>query len=510
MNIVEEQKMKYANAVNQTRKQLLFLVFVLSMFCLTIILCGRAMNRNHFRMTQPLDAGHIPPDPADMQIRWEGGEMQVDAMAMEVMEDGSRIMLEVHPETPGDYVLDVTDRSGETLYYDELHVGPMGFTYSSETGNFTGDTAVFGGITLFFIGMAVLHIWHFFRLKGPLMYTYDAIFACGIGLFCTVTGLNMLNLFIRRLTFMEFFWMRDVYEALSLAGSTFVILTSPLILLFSVLMIISNIALLRHESFRIQNVLGLGISLILILSELFGAWLIISVSDMADTRQEMQIIFVVQSVYFTIFTYLECILMGAVICGIRAARHVPAPDKDYILILGCWFKKDGTLPPLLRGRVDKAVEFWKKQFEQTGKKAVLIPTGGQGKSESMAEAEAMTRYLTGTGFDAEYILKEDQARNTYQNMEYSYKLIREREPDVDVDEKKILFVTTNYHVFRSGVWAGLAGVPAEGLGSPTKWWFWPNAFMRECVGLFVNRIRLEILWLGILVAVFAGLAMMVR
>ena len=36
---------------------------------------------------------------------------------------------------------------------------------------------------------------------------------------------------------------------------------------------------------------------------------------------------------------------------------------------------------------------------------------------------------------------------------------------------------------------------AEGIGSRTKWWFWPNAFLRECVGLMVNRMKLEIVLL---------------
>ena len=70
------------------------------------------------------------------------------------------------------------------------------------------------------------------------------------------------------------------------------------------------------------------------------------------------------------------------------------------------------------------------------------------------------------------------------------------------------FSTTNYHVFRSGVWAGLAGFPAEGIGSRTKWWFWPNAFVRECAGLLQNRIPQEAALLAVLTAVFALLSMM--
>ena len=76
-------------------------------------------------------------------------------------------------------------------------------------------------------------------------------------------------------------------------------------------------------------------------------------------------------------------------------------------------------------------------------------------------------------------------------------------------DKNVIFVTTNYHVFRSGVWAGLAGLRAEGLGSNTKWWFWPNAFIRECIGLLANRIVPEVIWLVILVVIFGGIATLV-
>ena len=90
-------------------------------------------------------------------------------------------------------------------------------------------------------------------------------------------------------------------------------------------------------------------------------------------------------------------------------------------------------------------------------------------------------------------------------MEFSKKLIEEREGSAE--DKNIIFVTTNYHVFRSGVWAGLAELRAEGLGSKTKWWFWPNAFMRETVGLLRNRWKQEVLFLILLAAFFGILSM---
>ena len=72
---------------------------------------------------------------------------------------------------------------------------------------------------------------------------------------------------------------------------------------------------------------------------------------------------------------------------------------------------------------------------------------------------------------------------------------------------KTVFSTTSYHVFRSGVWANLAGFPAEGIGIKTKWWFWPNAFMRECLGLIKNRWKQELLLLLLLNLFFGALSM---
>ena len=72
---------------------------------------------------------------------------------------------------------------------------------------------------------------------------------------------------------------------------------------------------------------------------------------------------------------------------------------------------------------------------------------------------------------------------------------------------KVVYATTNYHVFRGGVWANLAGLPAEGVGSRTKWWYWPNAFMRECAGLMLNRIPQELLLLATMLVFFGTLSL---
>ena len=489
--------------MTKERKQILIQVAILVLACVIFMIGGRILAGNRFEMAITLGYMEDVDSADDIHISWEGDKaMTVRELSLRDMDT---IKLTLEPPGPGDYVMELTGREGSILLYDKLHVNDRGTTYSMQSGNFTGDNAVIGGITILFLGLAVIGLRHFITLRGALKCSYDAIWACGGGLFCAVTGLNFLSIFIRRIVQADLMWMRFVYESLSLSGFIFMMLTLPAVLVFAILMIVSNIALLRHESFRVQNVLGLGIGFLLIACESLAIWL--QARFVSGSEMEIRIYYVTLSMFFTLFTYFECILIGSVICGLRAARHVPAPEQDYILILGCGFRKDGTLPPLLRGRVDKAIEFWKNQKMMTGKEAVLVPSGGQGGNEPMPEAEAMGRYIHECGIPDSAVMKEDQSRNTFQNMAFSKKLIEEREGSAD--EKKVIYVTTNYHVFRSGVWAGLAGLRAEGLGSKTKWWFWPNAFIRECIGLIANRIVPEIVCLVILLVVFGGIASMI-
>lgn len=45
------------------------------------------------------------------------------------------------------------------------------------------------------------------------------------------------------------------------------------------------------------------------------------------------------------------------------------------------------------------------------------------------------------------------------------------------------FATTSHHVLRGYARTRRAGLDAEGVAAPTRWWLWPHAFLREFVGL---------------------------
>lgn len=144
------------------------------------------------------------------------------------------------------------------------------------------------------------------------------------------------------------------------------------------------------------------------------------------------------------------------------------------------------------------------QQQQTGKKVVFVPSGGQGRNETMAEAEAMKRYLLSKGIPEERILPEDRSTSTSENMRFSRALIEQRDPNA-----RIAFSTTNYHVFRSGIIAGQAHFHPEGMGSRTKWYFWPNAFIREFIGMVVyTKFSIAMIFTG-LVLCFAFVESMI-
>ena len=482
-------------------------VALLTAAAIVICLAGRLYGKNRFSMEMLLPYQANSLETSDLSIEWEDGEIPVEEYTLDRITDdqfhASVLNITMKPEKPGKHIMKVMTPDGELLLMDVIHVGHFRTAFSGTNGSFTADEPVMLSLILFYLGLALIMIRLFVKLKGPLAYSYESILACGVFLFALVALVIEIPVFIRHLISPVFYPTWQLLNDIAAGGKNFVFLTFPLLAVFCILLIISNIELLRHERPRIQNYLGLLLGILL----LGGGALILYLKTgfFQGSYEEYRIRITIENVLGIAFTYVECILFSSMICGLRAARHIPEYDRDYILILGCGFRKDGTLPPLLRGRVDKAMEFWYRQKEKTGKEAVVIPSGGQGSNECMPEAEAMSRYMISTGFPENALIREDRSANTYQNMEFSKKIIEAEENDLS--KVKTAFVTTNYHVFRSGVWAGLAGLKAEGLGSRTKWWFWPNAFVRECAGLLRNRLVPEIIGLVFLLIVFGSITM---
>ena len=281
----------------------------------------------------------------------------------------------------------------------------------------------------------------------------------------------------------------------------------PVAFVTFILVTVSNIQLMRNEGRNWKNMLGCILGIMLCLSTVFPEILsnFLQQTTIVDVHNQngiaLYIELLVEDTIFAVTAYLECILIGTIILSTKAARKIPAFDKDYILILGCQIKKDGTLTNLLKSRADRAIEFAKMQKNAVGKDITFIPSGGKGIDEVIAEADAIKNYLVSTGIPESSILVENQSENTYENLRNSMELIRNHTKN---DNPKIAFSTTNYHVFRSGVFASRQNIKAEGIGAKTKRYFWINAFIREFIAALVSEwkthMAIIMIWIVVIIS----------
>ena len=286
-----------------------------------------------------------------------------------------------------------------------------------------------------------------------------------------------------------------IYGDIVSAVMTFSIIIFPFVILLAIFLIISNIALIRHEGRSLTNMLGILLGLGLVAMTVFAYFSFHLLGGFIDVNSYggFHFAYFVEGTLFTTISYLECMMIGTYICSTKAGKYVPHFDKDYIIILGCAIRKDGTVTPLLKGRADRALWFAKKQMEETGKDIVFVASGGQGADEVVSESEAIKKYLLENGIDEDHIIVEDKSANTLENMKFSYEKIcedvkkRGDEPSRDMSDVKIAFSTTGYHVFRSGHIAYSQGIKAVGIGNKTKWYFHTNALIRE----FVANMNIE-------------------
>ena len=436
----------------------------------------------------------------------EGAQIRAEAERPELADVGEPVILEnsvsvkVIPRASGKSELYLLDGQGESIGFTVLKISGLLTVYNEADGSFSGGGFALACLTASVLGISFILLRGYLSARGPAFYAYSTIFCAGGFLFTFVSGVILLSATLKFLFRPEEMLMISVYSTICCAGAQFLFYTFPAVFIFSVAMAVSNIELLRHHRPRPESIVGLIVGLGMLAGGMFGIWF--SSRDFAGSLMELRISMTMENLYCTAYSYFECMLAGAAVCGLKAARHVPPPDRDAILILGCWFRPDGTLPPLLQGRADRAVDFWKEQKEKTGKEAVLIASGGQGKDEPMPEAAAIRAYLLSRGIPENAVLTEEQSASTLENMAFSHKLMEEH----GIGDKTA-YATTNYHVFRSGLWAAQAGISAEGIGSKTAWWFWPNAFMRECVGLILYRWKLELAMLIFLSLLFGLLSM---
>lgn len=202
-------------------------------------------------------------------------------------------------------------------------------------------------------------------------------------------------------------------------------------------------------------------------------------------------------------TYLG-FLMYNFLLNLALYQFVPKRyPQDYLIVLGAGLINGDTVSKLLGSRIDRAITYYNKQVKKGLPAPKVIFSGGQGKDEKVSEAFAMSEYAKQHGLPAEAVLLEDQSKTTLQNMQFSKSVAINDSGNTDFKAK---FFSNNYHIFRAGLFAKEAGINANGVGSKTRFYFLPNAIIREFLAVFMlHKKRHAIVIIGIaLIGVFSA------
>lgn len=389
-------------------------------------------------------------------------------------------------------------------FMEKFYVHSFGIiTQNHYLGRCSGDILIQLLLIIYTFIILILLIKKYRINMNDNIYQYKNVTYLGIIIFMIMMFINMC------LQMVNYQGLINSIHNIIGSVSFFSIIIFPIAIIVSILVIISNIVLMKKEGFTWKNMLGIILGIFLIVSTLIPdiIYNYIHRTNIIDIFNEkgigLYIYTFIETFIYTSITYLECILLGTIILSVKAARKIPIYDKDYIIILGCMIKKDGTLTPLLKSRVDRAIAFAKMQKDNTNKSITFIPSGGKGSDEIISEAEAIKKYLIKKGIKQSSIIIEDKSTNTYENIRNSYKLIKDK-------NKKIAFSTTNYHVFRAGIIATDQNIKIEGIGSKTKSYFWINAFIREFIATLYSEKKKHVKIISVIMIICIILIMAIH
>ena len=150
-------------------------------------------------------------------------------------------------------------------------------------------------------------------------------------------------------------------------------------------------------------------------------------------------------------------------------------DYDYIIVLGAAVRGNTPSTALVE-RMEAA-----RVYMLSHPDAVAIVSGGQGDGENITEAEAMYKWLTAKGIDGSRLIIEGRATSTYENLKFSFEIIKSR---AQAPNASVAVVTSEYHIYRAKLLASSLGEEVGGIAADTT--HFPvklNYFIREAFGV---------------------------
>jgi len=130
---------------------------------------------------------------------------------------------------------------------------------------------------------------------------------------------------------------------------------------------------------------------------------------------------------------------------------------DAILLLGYGLDENDQATQELRLRVKAAAKAYREGYSD-----IIVACGGTTEGHHISEAEVMEKLLIEEGISSETIRLENQSQVTSENMRFAANVLG------GAKGKRVLVVTSDYHVRRSVLTAMRAGFRAKGYAAPLE------------------------------------------
>lgn len=254
-----------------------------------------------------------------------------------------------------------------------------------------------------------------------------------------------------------------------------------------VALLVNGCVTVRCEGFSLTHALPFGWGVLLLVVSywfIFGPGL-----DMTGSQ-----LYVNAMTFLSILmAYIPLALFGAWLSNDICYKSRKQPETRYVVVLGCGIRRDGSVTPLLKGRLDAGLAAW----ETGGRRAKIIVSGGQGPDEAVSEARAMANYLLSQGVPETDILLEDTSTTTEENLRNSRAIMEARGR-----LGHCTVATSSYHCLRAALFARRVGLDVSCVGGRTAPFYYPAAFFREYIALIVSNRRMLAAFFVIAVARF--------
>ena len=145
---------------------------------------------------------------------------------------------------------------------------------------------------------------------------------------------------------------------------------------------------------------------------------------------------------------------------IRKSKNKYRDDCEYLMILGGDIIGADTPSPQLFERMKESAIYLKENTH-----CMIVPCGGCFRpGQKKSEAQIIADYLISQRIDPDRIIPEDKSTTTFENFLFAVEIIKKHSKK-DIDDVKIAFLSSTYHIHRSSVIAKACGIKNAGVVS---------------------------------------------